>query len=97
MSNKQTHSNDEAYRAAINTILAANRVVYNADQAADYLGLAKSYLYKLTCNGVLSFSKPGGKKMYFSREDLDKYLLSNKSKSNLELDAIAETYIATHQ
>ncbi len=50
-----------------------------AQEAAGYLGVSLSYLYKLTHEGLLSFSKPNGKKIYFRKEDLDTWALKNRS------------------
>ena len=54
-------------------------------QAADYLNLSKSYLYKLTCTGQITFFKPNGKKIYFRKSDLNNFLFRRKNKSESEL------------
>lgn len=50
--------------------------VLNAAEAGEYLGYAKSYIYRLTCTGKIPFSKPNGK-LYFDKEKLDSWMLSN--------------------
>lgn len=47
----------------------------NLNQAADYLDLSPSYLYKLVSKGAIHAHKPNGKKIYFSREELDKWVM----------------------
>ncbi len=37
----------------IETLLKSQKAVLNFDEVADYTGLSKSYLYKLTCSAVL--------------------------------------------
>ena len=69
--------------------------ILTADQAAEYLCLAKSYLYKLTSAGVLPFSKPGGKKIYFLVDDLEKWAMSNRTPGANERAELATTYLAT--
>lgn len=54
------------------------------DKAAQYTGLSKSYLYKLTSKNEISFYKPNGKKIYFLKKDLDHYILRTRIKSNEE-------------
>ena len=43
------------------------------DEARSHLGVSKSYLYKLTSQGEITYYKPNGKLIYFKREDLDKW------------------------
>ena len=47
-------------------------------EACEYLDLSPSYLYKLTANRKVPFYIPNGKKLYFKREELDKWLTRNK-------------------
>ncbi len=61
-------------------------------EAADYLSLKPSYVYKLVCLGKLPYHKPNGKKLYFSREKLDRWMLGEDS-----LDERAATYLNTHR
>ncbi len=46
--------------------------------AAAYLNISKSYLYHLTSKSIIPHSKPGGKKIFFNKADLDHYLQSNR-------------------
>jgi len=42
-------------------------------EAADYLGYRDSYLYKLTCHRKIPFRKPGGKLLFFFKDELDEW------------------------
>ncbi len=64
--------------------------VLSFNEAAIYLELSHSHLYKLTSNGTLPFYKPNGKKIYFRRDELDQWLLSAKQLSLAEIHAKAE-------
>lgn len=44
-------------------------------EAAHYLNISTSTMYKLKASGALAYSKPRGK-IYFSKEELDRYILS---------------------
>ena len=66
--------------------------VLTAPEAARYLGLSRSYLYKLMMRHDVPYSKPGGKVCYFSRADLDNYMLSNRYSTDAELQAQAAAY-----
>lgn len=50
-------------------------------EAAQYLDLSESSLYKLTSDSRITFHKPNGGKLYFKKSDLDKWMLQNESKS----------------
>ena len=45
-------------------------------EAAEYLGVSKSHLYKLTSKNLIVHFKPAGKKIYFKKNDLNSYLFS---------------------
>lgn len=66
-------------------------------QGCEYLGYAKSYVYKLTSAGILPFSKPNGKSIFFDRELLEQWMLSNAGNSRKERQIKASTYINLHK
>ncbi len=49
-------------------------------ELSEYSGYAESYLYKQNCLGKIpGANKPGGKKLFFDREKIDKWLLGDSS------------------
>ena len=85
-------------REVIRTELrAVQSEVLTSEEAAIFLNIEKSYLYKLTSAGILPFSKPNGKMIYFSRQDLIKWALSNRKSGSMELDTKAATYLAVEK
>ena len=71
--------------------------VLSADEAAAYLNVSKSYLYKLTIARKIPFSKPLGKMCYFDRLELEAWLLSNRVATSDEITERAQAYCAhTH-
>lgn len=52
-------------------------------EAAEYLDLSPSYVYKLTSTRRLPHYKPSGKRIYFLKADLDAYLLQNRVEVDL--------------
>ena len=48
-------------------------------EAALYLGISKSFLYKLTSKRSIPFYRPGNKLIFFRRIDLDAWIQQNKS------------------
>ena len=76
----------------IEKLVRTNKNVLTIEEASDYTGISRSYLYKLTANGDIPFSKPRGKMIYFSIEKLDTWLLTNSSKSKDEIQQEALNY-----
>lgn len=63
------------------------------DEACEYLQLKASCLYKMTGGHRIPFYRPGGKRIYFKRIELDQWLQSNKRVADYELEARAEDFI----
>ena len=43
-------------------------------EAAEYLDMSKSSIYKLTSSRSINFTKPNRGKIYFNKEDLDQWV-----------------------
>lgn len=67
--------------------------ILTIEEFAQYTGWSKSYIYKKTSDGTLKFSKPLGKTIFFSREWVDSFLLSNTNTTNEELESKAATFV----
>ncbi|WP_010520905.1 helix-turn-helix domain-containing protein [Aquimarina agarivorans] len=68
-----------------------HKEILSLKEAAKYLGISKSTLYKMTFDNRISHYKPSGKLIYFKKQDLEQYLLKYKVKSNDELEADIES------
>jgi len=62
------------------------QVFYDLTEASYYLDLQKSYVYRLVHLKKIKHYKPGGKKIYFKKEDLDSYILSGEVKTETEIE-----------
>ena len=58
-------------------------------EAAKYLSISQSYLYKLVSQGLIKCYKPSGKILYFRVEDLNAWAFSNEKKTLGELKKCA--------
>jgi len=58
----------------------------NISQAAKYIDVAKGTLYNFTSRRIIPHFKKG-KRLYFYKEDLDRWLKSNRKKSIEEIEA----------
>lgn len=69
------------------------KTIFNFTEGCQYIGISKSHGYKLTSGGLIPFSKRG-KRIYFDKVELDKWLLENKVKGVAELEAETNNYLA---
>ena len=74
-----------------NTIFCTKEVL-TSDEAARYLGISKSYLYKLTMKQQIPHYKPMGKMCYFNRVELEQWIQSNRVATADELSQQAQAY-----
>lgn len=72
--------------------LFATKEVLTTDETAKYLGISKSYLYKLTMLRAIPHYKPMGKMCYFNRREVEAWLQSNRVSSDVELTSKAMEY-----
>ena len=79
-----------------NTIFTTKEVL-TSDEAAKYLGISKSYLYKLTMSHRIPHYKPLGKMCYFNRMELEQWLQSNKVATTSEIEQQAQAYCLKHK
>ena len=74
-----------------NTIFCTKEVL-TSDEAAKYMGVSKSYLYKLTMLKQIPHYKPMGKMCYFNRLELETWLQQNRCATDTELSQKAQSY-----
>lgn len=74
-----------------NTIFCTKEVL-TSDEAARYMGISKSYLYKLTMKQEIPHFKPMGKMCYFNRVELEQWLQSNRIATSSEINQKAKAY-----
>tara|TARA_R110000868_G_scaffold167939_2_gene402505 strand:+ start:202 stop:429 length:228 start_codon:yes stop_codon:yes gene_type:complete len=59
-------------------LVVGQKEVLTFDEACDYTGISKSFLYKLTASGRIPHSKPNGKMLFFEKTKLVDWLLQNQ-------------------
>lgn len=87
---------DEAFKKVADLITAktifCTKEVLTSDEAAKYMGVSKSYLYKLTMRQQIPHYKPRGKMCYFNRAELEQWLQSNRVSTSTEISQQAQAY-----
>lgn len=90
MDNKTTKANLEQERriaelqeriGKLENLCFAAKEVLNLEEAASFLGIARSTLYKMTHLGQIPYFKPSGKLIFFEKKALLGWVRSAKSKS----------------
>lgn len=66
--------------------------IMHLEDAALYLGISKSTLYKLTCSKRIPFYRSeGGKLIYFKRSDLEAWMVKKRESTIDEIKGMALT------
>jgi len=71
-------------------IIGTQKEVLTSDEAARYMGVSKSCLYKMTCTRQVPHYKPMGKMVYFNRLELEAWLQNNRVATDAELEQQAQ-------
>ncbi|MFD0990347.1 helix-turn-helix domain-containing protein [Mariniflexile jejuense] len=66
-------------------LLIGSKEVLTFDEASDYTGISRSYLYKLTASKKIPHSKPNGKMVFFDKKKLVDWLLQHKREPELKI------------
>ena len=88
-------NNTTTKSATMEDNVICTKEVLTSQEAAKYMGVAMSYLYKLTMRKEIPHYKPCGKMCYFNRVELEAWLQRNRVATDEELNQKAQTYCAT--
>lgn len=81
--------------AKVAAVVSLNtKEVLTSDEVARYIGMSRSYVYKLTMRHEIPHYKPNGKMCYFNRKEVEEWLQQNRVATNSELEARAQAYCA---
>lgn len=76
----------------IETAILSQKEVLTLEEAVQFTGMSKSYMYKLTSTQKIPHYKPSGKMVYFNRDELQTWLLQNRVSTHDELESKAQAY-----
>ena len=97
MENSPTTKNIIDKLSVIESLLVATQPKpLTLKEAAAFLDLSQSYLYRLTSQGRVPCYKPEGKRVYFDRTELVNWLKRNRIRPQEEIEEMASTYIVNH-
>jgi excisionase family DNA binding protein len=73
-------------------IIGTSKEIFTVDDVVNYTGFSKSYVYKLVHKSILPYSKPNNRTLFFTKTEIDEWLLQNKSKSVAQIQQEAISY-----
>ena len=76
----------------IERLLSTAKDVFNIDELAEFTGLSKSHIYKLTHKLRIPFYKQA-KHLYFDRAEIVEWLKENRFAPSDEIEKQASTYV----
>jgi len=82
-----------AIERKLDELAALNKETLNFKEAARYLDVSRSHLYKLTSAKEIPHYKPRGKQVYFEKRELDQWLLQNRQTTKSEIEQAAIDYV----
>lgn len=81
-------------REVVDATIFSTKEVLTSDEVARYMGISKSYLYKLTMKAAIPCYRPMGKLVYFNRREIETWLQSNRAATDTELTDKANRLMA---
>lgn len=70
----------------IERLLTTSKDILTFEEACEYMGVSRSFLYKLTSRRQIPHSKPNGKMIFFEKKKINLWLLQNTRKSKADLE-----------
>ncbi|NMB37451.1 MAG: helix-turn-helix domain-containing protein [Bacteroidales bacterium] len=73
-------------------VMCCTKEILTSEEAARYMGISKSHLYKLTMRQEIPHYKPTGKMVYFRRDELEQWLQQHRINTVEEAQHKAESH-----
>jgi len=77
-------------------VLLGAKNVLNVDDLCLLLGATRKNVYKMTSKKQIPFYKPQGGKIYFKKDEVEAWMLRNRSASLDEIESKAELFCITN-
>ncbi|WCO01713.1 helix-turn-helix transcriptional regulator [Psychroserpens ponticola] len=78
-------------------LLALNiqqKEILTIEEASEFLGLSTSRLYKMTSNKEIPHYKPGGKKIYLKRPELEQWITGSRVSTDDDCTLKIDDYLS---
>lgn len=67
------------------------------DDVSVMTGLSKSHIYKLTASKLIPFYKPNNKNLFFSKKEVEAWMLQGRVNTNTEAEQQAIAYCVANE
>lgn len=75
----------------VRDLLLHQKEIFTISEVCSYTGFEKSYMYKLTSTRKIPhFKSPGGKKLFFKREEINNWMTKIRVKTIEEINSDVE-------
>ena len=79
--------------SVLEDVLCAAKEVLTLEEAAVFMGISRSTLYKMTHNNVIPFYRPNGKLIYFEKSELLAWMRKSRTMSETETKEAAAKHM----
>ena len=86
------NSNLQASQSPNAAPVSTLKEILTIEEAAEFLSVSKSYLYKQTSAQAIPHYKPTGKRCYFKRSELEAWILAGRISTKAEIAQRANAY-----
>lgn len=93
MGTEDLHNDLQQIKTMLENIGFQSKEYYNVKEAAMFLNISESTLYKLTCTNSIVFYQPNGKLILFKKSDLIAYIEKGRRKTHDEIKEEAKERI----
>lgn len=77
-------------------LLSTQKQILTVDDLVAYTGLSKSDIYHKVQQRKIPFSRPNGKLLFFNKQKIDEWLLSNPVEPFEDTEQLASAYVANN-
>ena len=74
-------------------MLEAGKEALTVEEAAKFMGMARSSLYKMTSDQTIPFYRPNGKMIFFEKSDILSWIRKNRVSSREEIEEEARLHM----
>ena len=81
---------EKIVKMVVDKLKLPQKEVLTSSEVAEYLGISKSYLYKLTMFKLIPHYKPMGKMCYYNKKEIEEWIMSSEHQG---LPSVTDLYL----
>jgi excisionase family DNA binding protein len=72
--------------STLENMIYQTKEIFTLEEAALYIGVSRSQMYRLTHLHLIPYYKPSGKLVFFEKAELNKWLRQDPENSNAQIE-----------